>query len=232
MGAADKTSSKRRRPDGASADARLPKKRKSPDETRSRSPDPPKPAGHAPKTLTLSAFHEATLAELRPKYNILVASVISSTKVGKRVERILGHLRRAKAQTGDEQASGSTPLVLLHARPAEACKLITVAEKAKGILAAEGRVAYQYNHLFELPPRPPEVTVVEETVLAGAEGDNEEESDDGFEKLEIYDMAANPKAEAKPARSMGVFLSADPVPELKGKGGVTVQTVGTPPDGD
>lgn len=232
MGAADKTSSKRRRPDAASADARLRKKRKSPDETRSRSPNPPNPTGPAPNTLALSAFHEATLAELRPKYDVLVASVISSTKVGKRIERILGHLRRAKAQTGGEETAGSTPLLLLHARPAEICKLITIAEKVKGILAGEGGVVYQYNHLFELPPRPPELTVVEETVLAGGEEGSGEESDDGFEKLEIYDRAANPKAKAKPVRSMGIFLSADPVPELKGKGGVTAQTAGKPPDRD
>lgn len=234
MGAAHRTNSKRRRPDGATADARLPKRRKSPEETRprSRSPEPPKSAGPAPRRLALSAFHEATLAELRSKYDVLVVSVISSTKVGKRVERILGHLRRAKTQTGGEQAAGPMPLALLHARPAEICKMITVAEKAKDVLASEGGFVYQYNHLFELPPQPPEPSVVEETVLAAGEEDSGEGSDDGFEKLEIYDKAANPKAEPRPVRSMGVFLSVEPVPELKAKAGVTVQTAGKPVNAD
>lgn len=220
MGAADENP-KRRRPHEATADARPPKRRKSPDAPR---PDAPKPAGPAPKTLALSTFHEATLAELRPKYDVLVASVISSTKIAARVQRVLGHLRTKPAP------DGAAPLVLLHARPADVCKMITVAEKAKVALAGEGGAAYQYNHLFELPPRPVEPGVVEETVLAGAEGAGEEESDDGFEKFEIFDRAANPRKEARPVRSMGIFLAGDPVPELKGKGGVTVQTAGRPPD--
>ena len=228
MGATGKNS-KRARPHGTETDARLPKRRKSPDGTRSRPPDAPKPPGPAPNTLALSTFHEATLAELRPKYDTLVASVISSTKIGTRIERILNHLRRSKTQAGGEGAAGLTPVALLHARPADVCKMITVAEKVKGILAGEGATVYQYNHLFELPPRPSESTVVEETVLGGEDG---EESDDGFEKLEIFDKAANPAEPARPVRSMGIFLAAGPVPELKGKGGVTAQTAGEPRGGD
>lgn len=218
MGAAD-GNPKRRRPQEATPDARPQKKRKSPDAPQ---PDASKPAGPAPKTLALSAFHEATLAELRPKYDVLVASVISSTKIAARVQRVLGHLRTKP------QPDGPAPLVLLHARPADVCKMITVAEKVK-VAMAEGGAAYQYNHLFELPPRPAVPDVVEETVLAGAK-EGEGESDDGFEKLEIFDRAANPREERRPVRSMGIFLAGEPVPELKGKGGVTVQTAGRSPD--
>lgn len=233
MDAARERSSKRG-PRGAPADAPLAKRRKSPDAKRAQSP---KTVGPAAKTLALSAFHEATLAELQPKYDVLTASVISSTKMSARVTRVLDHLRRNKSQTAeakDADSKESTPIVLLHARPGDVGKMISVAEKAKELLAGEGGAVYQYSHLFEVPPRPAESTVVEETVLGGAKGEGDageegEESDDGFEKLELFERAANPKEKTRPVKSLGIFLSGAPVPELKGKAGITTQTAGSPP---
>lgn len=227
--------SSKRRPRGAPADAPLAKRRKSPDATRAQSP--PKTAGPASKTLALSAFHEATLAELRPKHDVLLASVISSTKMAARVGRALDHLRRNKSQTSEAEDGGSkglAPVVLLHARPGDVGKMVSVAEKVKEVLAGEGGTVYQYSHLFEVPPKPVGPAVVEETVFGGAEGGSDageegEASDDGFEKLEIFDKAANPREKARPVKSLGIFLSGDPVPELKGKAGITMQTAGRPP---
>lgn len=227
----------KRRPRGAPADAPLAKRRKSPDAAQDQLPKTTKTAGAPAKTLALSAFHEATLAELRPKYDVLVASVISSTKMSARVGRVLDHLQRKLSHTSEAEDGGNKglgPIVLLHARPGDVGKMISVAEKAKEVLAGEGATVYQYSHLFEVPPRPAEPTVVEETVLGGAEGgrDAEEEgeaSDDGFEKLEIFEKAANPREKARPVKSLGIFLSGNPVLELKGKPGITTQTAGRPP---
>lgn len=227
----------KRRPRGAPADAPLAKRRKSPDAAREKSPKTTKASGAPANTLALSEFHEATLAELRPKYDVLLASVISSTKMSARVGRVLDHLRRKQSHTSESEDGGSkglAPVVLLHARPGDVGKMISVAEKVKEILAGEGGTVYQYSHLFDVPPRPTKPAVVDETVLGGAEGghDAEEEgeaSDDGFEKLEIFEKAANPREKARPVKSLGIFLSGNPVPELKSKAGVTTQTAGRPP---
>ena len=226
--------SSKRGPRDAPAGAPLTKRQKSPDAAQAQTP---KTAGLPAKTLALSAFHEATLAELQPKYDVLTASVISSTKMSARVARVLDHLRPNKSQTAeadDAGSKGSAPVVLLHARPGDVGKMISVAEKVKEVLAGEGGMVYQYSHLFEVPLQPKEPAVVEETALGGVEGGSDaegagEESDDGFEKLEIFDRAANPKEKARPVKSLGIFLSGAPVSELKGKAGIATQTAGRPP---
>lgn len=105
--------------------------------------------------------------------------------------------------------------------------MITITETAKGILAKEGKPVYQYNHFFEVPPKPEDRSVIEETVIGGAAGESveegEEESDDGFEKLEIYDRAANPIRASRKTKSLAIFISTVPVPELRSKTGVTEQ---------
>ncbi|KAK1247784.1 hypothetical protein MKX07_000672 [Trichoderma sp. CBMAI-0711] len=116
-----------------------PKKRKQP------SPAPvssKKPRTQEPPN-SLIGPHEATLKELAPAHNVLALSVLSSTQIRKRVTSATSHLL--------QKASGSR-IVLLHARPADVCKMITVAEQCKRVLGEQGQAWYQYNELFDLPP--------------------------------------------------------------------------------
>ncbi|KAG5947892.1 hypothetical protein E4U59_006757 [Claviceps monticola] len=123
-------------------------------------PNPPKRSktNPPPQTNSLIGPHEALLSHLRPKYNVLAASVISSTKIGKRVAQITSHL-------SSESDLKQSPVVLLYARPAEVCKMITIAEQCKRIMQAEGKSWFQYNQMYEVPEVPAgEGVVVEKAV--------------------------------------------------------------------
>ncbi|KAK7407918.1 hypothetical protein QQX98_009929 [Neonectria punicea] len=164
--------------------------------------------------------HESALAELAPKYDVLAASVISSTQIRKRVTYITSHLL----------VQAEKPRVaLLYARTADVCKLITVVEQCKRVLHDEGKTWYQYNQLFELPEEPRKREVVEETRLGNeADEDEDEDEDDDSDDFEVmqsrFEDAVLPPPSSNSARSMRVFLSIAPVPELKSKKGVTVQS--------
>ncbi|CAI4212211.1 unnamed protein product [Parascedosporium putredinis] len=174
-------------------------------------------------TALLSQFHESMLADLKPKYDVAAMSVISSTKIRNRVTRIAEHLRGAATSQGDSDAQ-RMPLVLVHARPSEVCKMITIIETSKSVLGAEGATVYQYNHLFEVEPRPEHRETIDETELArGGEEEGEVESDDGFEKLQTYEQAANPPKPKRKTNSLAIFLSTAAVPILSGRTGITEQ---------
>ncbi|SPJ75142.1 uncharacterized protein FTOL_04873 [Fusarium torulosum] len=167
-------------------------------------------------TSALVAPHEPIIAELKPKYDILPASVISSTQIKKRITHITSHLL----------AQGDQPrLALLYARTADVCKLITVVEKCKRVLSEEGRAYYQYNQLFDQPERPKKKEIVEETILEkGVEEDNDSDSDD-FEVMHSrFEDAVLPRPSSRSVKSMRVFLSITPLQELKSRDGVTVQS--------
>ncbi|KAG5960144.1 hypothetical protein E4U58_004742 [Claviceps cyperi] len=112
-------------------------------------PNPPKRSktNPPPQTNSLIGPHETLLSYLRPKYNVLAASVISSTKIGKRVAQITSHL-------SSEFDQNQPPVVLLYARPTEVCKMITIVEQCKRIMQAEGRSWFQYNQMYEMPEVP------------------------------------------------------------------------------
>ncbi|GJC79336.1 hypothetical protein ColLi_02174 [Colletotrichum liriopes] len=163
--------------------------------------------------------HDALLADLRPKYDILPAFTISSTKIQKRVNWLLRHLRK---DDGDPRKRA----VLLYARPSEAVKMITIVELVKRIVAEEdeGGRWYQYNQMYELPPK---AEVVEETMLGAGVGENQAagDSDDDFEVMESrFERAVLPQPANRAAKSLSVFLSLAPIPELKAKDDVTTQT--------
>ncbi|KAI6784458.1 uncharacterized protein J7T54_006503 [Emericellopsis cladophorae] len=118
-------------------------------------------------------------------------------------------------------------VVLLHARQPEVGKLITVAEQCKRILKEQGRSVYQYNQPFEVPEALQKVKkpdIVEKTMLEDeVDGDGDTE-DDYFETMQSrFEKAILPPAPKRLPRSMRVFLSLSPVPELKGKTNVTLQ---------
>ncbi|CAF3445690.1 unnamed protein product [Fusarium graminearum] len=170
------------------------------------------------QTFALGAPHESIIAELKPKYDVLPASVISSTQIKKRVTHVANHL----LAQGDRRQ-----IALLYARTADVCKLITVVEKCKQVLSEEGKQHYQYNQLFDQPEKPRRKDIVEETILE--KGTMDEEGDgsgsDDFEVMHSrFEDAVLPRPSQRIIKSMRVFLSIIPIPELKLKKGVTVQS--------
>ena len=168
-----------------------------------------------PAKQSLLGPHEAILSELAPKYDVLAASVISSTQIRKRVTYIANHL------LGD---SSLPRVALLYARPADACKLITVVEQCKRVLSEEGKAWYQHNQLFDLPEAPKKRDIVEETVL-------EKEAEDGSDSDEFevmhsrFEDAVLPPPTTRTIKAMRVFLSITPVAELRMKKDVTLQVI-------
>ncbi|KAK2736576.1 hypothetical protein CKAH01_07776 [Colletotrichum kahawae] len=173
----------------------------------------PSPAGSG-----TPAPHDTLLTELRPKYDVLPAFTISSTKIHKRVTWLLLHLRK---DDGDSRKRA----VLLYARPGEVGKMITISEQVKRIVAEEdGGRWYQYNKMYELPPKP---EVVEETMLGGGRTGNgtDDDDDDDFEVMESrFEKAVIPQTRKRTSRSLSIFLSLEPMPELKAQEDVTQQT--------
>ncbi|KAK2065520.1 hypothetical protein LY76DRAFT_586237 [Colletotrichum caudatum] len=196
------------------------KKRKS--STTAESADPKKSRAAAASNggpTTPLPSHDALLASLRPKYDVLPAFTISSTKIQKRVRWLLRHLRK---DDGDPRKRA----VLLYARPGDVVKMITIAELVKRIVAEdEGGRWYQYNQMYELPPK---ADVVEETMLGGrgpAEAAGGDVDDDDFEVMENrFERAVLPPPASRTAKSLSVFLSLAPIPELRAKDDVTTQT--------
>ncbi|KAJ0343604.1 hypothetical protein COL154_010750 [Colletotrichum chrysophilum] len=190
------------------------KKRKLPimveseDQKKKNKPSPASPGTPAP--------HDALLAELRTKYDILPAFTISSTKIHKRVTWLLLHLRK---NDGDARKRA----VLLYARLDEVGKMITISEQVKRIVAEEdGGRWYQYNKMYELPPK---AEVVEETMLDGGRAGNDTDDDDDFEVMESrFEKAVMPQPKKGTPKSLSIFLSLEPMPELKAQEGVTQQT--------
>ncbi|KAL6921751.1 hypothetical protein ACHAPO_006956 [Fusarium lateritium] len=172
----------------------------------------------ATQTFALAAPHESIIAELKPKYGVLPASVISSTQIKKRIIHVTNHLL----------AQGDRPqIALLYARTADVCKLITVVEKCKRVLSEEGKQCYQYNQLFDQPEKAKRKDIVEETILEKGTMD-EEDDDSGSDDFEVmhsrFEDAVLPCPSQRTIKSMRVFLSVVPIPELKLKKGVTVQS--------
>jgi hypothetical protein len=218
----------------APADAQGPMKRKRVDEQKG-SPDEQlegqqlqkrrQPKESRTAETNLSSPHSSIISLLAPKYDVLTASIISSTRIRNRIVRATEHTRQYNPASDSGQGQ-SRPVVLLHARPREACKLITVVEQCKRILKKEGRPFYQYNQLFDLPPEAKKPEIVEATVLQDAE--DEESEEDDFEVMESrFEQAIQPPPDTKVIKSLRIFIAPMPVPELKQMSDVTLQAVGS-----
>lgn len=188
----------------------------------------------------LLAPHAPVLKDLAAKYDVLPLSIISSTAIAKRLVQAKEHLQPSDAATGDETKQR---VVLLYARTAEVCKMITVVEQCKRLLAEQGAPWWQYNQMFDLPAeqvrqkKPKnkrktvdgvDVTVVEETKLpeevenAGEDSDSES---DAFETMQArFAKAVGPQQSERKTKSLRIFLSTAAVPEVRSREGVTVQS--------
>lgn len=210
--------------------------------------------GPAPSTLpqTLpSEPHEELLQELRGRYEIVTTSVLSSSKINKKVTTVLAHLGRVDLFSAESRPG----VVMLHARAGDASKMVTVMELAKRRMGEAGITWYQYNRVYEVAGTArsggaaghgrgggnPGGTggqnqkMVEDTVMgAGMNGqgesddddDDEDDEDDAFEPVETpLELAARSKPAAEPKSTyMSVFLSRVPIPELRAKSSMTLQT--------
>lgn len=174
-----------------------------------------------PRPASLLGPHEAILAELAPKYNVLPASVISSSKIRQRTVSATTHLLATE--------ENSKPcVVLLYARTDCLSKLITIAETVKRVLGQEGKSWWQYNQMYEQPERIVEEKkdVIEETVLdrGDADEDESEATSDYFETMgPRLEQAIQPPPKLRTIKSLRIFLALHPVLELKTKQGITVQ---------
>jgi hypothetical protein len=181
-------------------------------------PSPGQPSNSLP-------LPDELLATLKPKYDVLTASIISSTKIQARVTRSLHQLRDGKLQN-ETRIPG---VVLLHARQPEVCKMITVAETVKRTLEKEDKRWYQYNQLYVVAPRAQtkEKDTIEETISGNPEdqaGDDDDDDDD-FETMESrFKRAILPQRPDRLPRSLRIFISTVHLPELVAKGAFTLQT--------
>lgn len=193
-----------------------------------------------PRTLPMES-HNELISELQNKYSIITTSVISSSKIQKKVNTVLSHLGHVDLFNAEDKPG----VMMLHARAGDAGKMVTVIELAKRRMGEVGVAWYQYNRVYQTTRQDDKIhskgasrggrnareaneTVVEGTVMGEAGPDSEEESDEeeGFEPVDADLYAASqdkPSAEPK-ATYMSIFLSRVPIPELQSKNFVTLQT--------
>ncbi|KAL6699829.1 hypothetical protein J3F84DRAFT_361844 [Trichoderma pleuroticola] len=173
---------------------------------------------------TLIGPHEAILKELSAKHNVLTLSVLSSTQIRKRVSSASSYLLDKSAESR---------AILLHARPADVCKMITVAEQCKRLLGDKGQAWYQYNELFDLPSEAKKKKKnTRERGNAEKEAEEDSDSDEGaFEAMQSrFEQAVLPPPRAQTYKSLRIFISHQAIPELDSRENVTVQTSeDTPP---
>lgn len=163
--------------------------------------------------------HASLLVLLRPHYDVLTLSVLSSTNINKHVARALTHLTRFSAW----DASLLPGVVFLSAKTASANKLVTIAEVVRRRIGESEQKWWQYNVLSEVMEEEDQrEEVVEETVLGGG-GDRKEY----FEVMggsTIHERATEPgMGRVRRTGYVGVLLSRIPVKEMVGDG-VAVQT--------
>ncbi|KAI2625929.1 hypothetical protein GGR54DRAFT_523583 [Hypoxylon sp. NC1633] len=158
-------------------------------------------------TLNLSSTEDAkALQAVESKYDVQVHSIISSSKIQKKVTSVLRHLTSPPA---------NKKVSVLRAKVSDTGKLISIAEIAKRELEKpgdHGRVWFQYIALGEeLRERPREEgnTIIEETRLDGDDDDDFEVMKTPFERA----VEGQPRLSGVPI--MSLFLCQVPVEELK-----------------
>lgn len=185
-----------------------------------------------PRTLPAEP-HEELLAELKGKYEIMTTSVISSSKINNKVTAVLSHLGHVDLFSQESRPG----VMMLHARAADASKMVTVMEIAKRRMGEIGQVWYQYNRVYEVAESRSNKansasigggraqgthTVIEDTI----QDDDDDEDDGSFEPMETpLDLAIRDKPITESKNTyMSMFLSRVPMPELQVKTFMTLQT--------
>ncbi|KAI1380927.1 hypothetical protein F4677DRAFT_204937 [Hypoxylon crocopeplum] len=162
-------------------------------------------------SLNLSSAEDVkALQAVESKYDVQIYSVISSSKIQKRVTTILKHL--TSSPTTKARVS------VLRARAPDTGKLISIAEIAKRELAGQGGdgcVWFQYITLGEeLKERPRDEgnTIIEETRL----GDDGDDDEDAFETMKTpFERAIEGQPRLRGVPVMSLFLCQVSIEELK-----------------
>ncbi|KAI0095515.1 hypothetical protein F4814DRAFT_185456 [Daldinia grandis] len=159
-------------------------------------------------SLNLSSTEDIRMLQaLESKYDIHVHSIISSSKIQKKVVSILRHLARP--------ATSKTNVIVLRAKAPDTGKLVSIAEIAKRELekqADNARIWFQYialgEEIKEIPRRDGN-TIIEETKLGDTGDDDFETMKTPFER----EIEGQPRWRGIPV--MSLFLSPVPIEELK-----------------
>lgn len=191
-----------------------------------------------PRTLPTQP-HEELVQELGGKYSIQTLSIISSSKINKKVTSVLSHLGHV-----DLFDPKSRPgVIMLHSRDKDASKMVTVVEVAKRRLTDSGQPWFQYNRVYQVAGQPSAAlshnskasksdhnnrrvdtqTVIDDTILGDSD---EDDSEDAFEPVEnAFDQAVREKPAVEPTSTyMSMFLARVPIPELQAKSFISLQT--------
>ncbi|KAI0110900.1 hypothetical protein GGR51DRAFT_547550 [Nemania sp. FL0031] len=184
------------------------------------------------------------------RYDVQLQSVISSSKIQKRVSAILRHLAQAipspSAESPAEKGTPKTRVSILRAKATEVGKLISIAEIAKREIEKEqpnGDVAgeadqerkagrwFQYIALGEELQKKQRVednTTIEGTVLGGSGSDGKGDEDDEFEVMKTpFERAIQGRPLVRGVPVMSLFLSRSPVEELRKRYGEQTNTTPT-----
>jgi hypothetical protein len=104
--------------------------------------------------------------------------------------------------------------------------MITVAEQCKRTLGEQGRTWFQYNELFDLPAEARKRKTSSKKANSEEVEEEESDSDDSaFETMQSrFEQAVLPPPRARAYRSLRIYISSQPIADLKGKENVTVQT--------
>ncbi|CAK7272156.1 hypothetical protein SEPCBS119000_004975 [Sporothrix epigloea] len=205
-----------------------------------------------PTKLPLESF-TAVLKDLEPKYIVRTLSVISSTRMEKRIKAVLEHLASSSTQLAKKDTTAALPsIVLLHARAADANKLISIVEvvkrrmrqgyfavnrgddtssndaaagqKKKGKKASQvpATAWYQYNRVYDVASAETLGPTPNELAV---EDSHVEPEDDGFEPMaRRFEDALTGGEKAPITTYMSIFLSRAPVLELQRNPEMTAQS--------
>lgn len=192
-----------------------------------------------PRTLPM-APHEDVLAELKGKYVILTASIISSSNIHKKVDQVLDHLGFINMMDPDCLPG----VMMVHARARDINKLVTVMEKCKHRLSERKERWFQYNRVYEVAEEQGggkkkenihngdsdngcsasgTGAAVDDTIMGAQE---EQDQDGAFEPTRsLHDLTLRdrPTAELNKNAFISIFLARVPMPELRAKPSFTEQ---------
>ncbi|KAI1438456.1 hypothetical protein GGR50DRAFT_432344 [Xylaria sp. CBS 124048] len=207
-------------------------KRKRADTSNSAEPTTHKKRRCLTDSLSLSSSDDLkVMSNVDDRYEILLQSVISSSKIQQRVSAILRHLT-PPAQNTDTTAT-KTSISVLRAKASDAGKLISIAEIAKREIENEQQATpceaggarretqtgrwFQYIALGEElreMERPRDDSVIEETVIGGSDADAGDE--DEFEVMKTpFERAIEGRPLVRGVPVMSLFLSRSPIEELR-----------------
>ncbi|KAI2639003.1 hypothetical protein GGS26DRAFT_370079 [Hypomontagnella submonticulosa] len=173
-------------------------------------------------SLNTSSMEDARILQVvESKYETQVHSVISSSKIQKKVTAVLQHLTLPTPNKSN--------VAILRAKAADTGKLVSIAEIAKRELEKrtdDGRIWFQYIALGEeLKERPRDEgnTIIEETKLdGGSDGDHD---DDDFEIMKTpFERAIEGQPRLRGVPIISLFLSRVSIEELKKRYGEQTNT--------